>query len=82
MTHQELVAADFQAKAAVIDAERSYIRSQIALLEAQLKQNTVKGQELELQWSNYQESLKAAQEQVKTAESNVDKVSKKTISKA
>lgn len=62
MTRQELIQQDFQAKGAVIDAERGYLRSQIALLEAQLKQNTVKAQELEFQWNSYVESIKAQQQ--------------------
>lgn len=63
MTHEELVRADFNAKAGVIEAERSVIRSQITLLEAQLKQNEVKMQDLELSWKNYQEGLKQSEQQ-------------------
>ena len=76
MTHQELIQKDFQAKGEVIDAERGYLRSQIALLEAQLKQNAVKGLELERQWASYVESVN--KQQAQQAEQNGAQIASET----
>lgn len=61
MTQHELIQKDFQAKADILEAQRSFMRSQIGLLEAQLKENAVKLEELQFQWNRYVEGLQKQQ---------------------
>ncbi len=81
MTHQELVQAEFKAKAGVLEAQKSYIRSQISLLEAQLKENEVRLQELQFQWDTYLAGLRQQQEDPAPVAAGEEEAAPKSLKK-
>lgn len=59
MTREQVIKANYEAQISVVEAERANIRTQIALLEANLKQNAARTQEIEYSYHEFVNSLSA-----------------------